>query len=188
MKLLTKQKQTHRLREWIYGYWGRRMGGGIKKTVIGTHGWTLYPKSRMLSALCNFMRWQSGMAKNKGGMTGEPRLLYSQVLVMGSMHLQGHIGKGPGSIGGRRQVRGSLYCCSRWRSGKNLSAKARDMRDAGLIPEPGWSPGEGNGNPLQDSCLENSMDRGAWWAIVHGVTKTQTWLSSWAHAEEGRAQ
>ena len=41
----------------------------------------------------------------------------------------------------------------------------------------GWSPGEGNGNPLQYSCLENPMDRGAWWATVYGVTKSWTWLS-----------
>ena len=42
---------------------------------------------------------------------------------------------------------------------------------AGLIPVLGGSPGEGNGNPLQYSCLENPVERGAWWAIVHGVTK-----------------
>ena len=41
----------------------------------------------------------------------------------------------------------------------------------------GRSPGEGNGNPLQYGCLENFMDRGAWWPVVHGVTKSQTWLS-----------
>ena len=57
---------------------------------------------------------------------------------------------------------------------KNPPAKAGDGRDEGSIPGSGRSPGEGNGNPLQDSCLENSMDRGAWWAIVHGVTKSQT--------------
>ena len=51
---------------------------------------------------------------------------------------------------------------------KNVSAKAGD---AGLIPGLGRSPGEGNGNPLQSSCLGNPMDRGAWWAIVHGVAK-----------------
>ena len=51
---------------------------------------------------------------------------------------------------------------------KNLSANARD---AGLIPGSGRSPGEGDGNPLQYSCLGNSMDRGAWWAIVHGGLK-----------------
>ena len=46
----------------------------------------------------------------------------------------------------------------------------------GSTPGSGRSPGEGNGNPLQYSCLENPMDRGAWWAIVHGVTKSQTQL------------
>ena len=48
----------------------------------------------------------------------------------------------------------------------------------GSIPGSGRSPGEGNGNPLQYSCLENPMDRGAWWATVHGVTKSQTQLSN----------
>ena len=52
--------------------------------------------------------------------------------------------------------------------GKNPPANAGD---AGLIPGLGRLPGEGNGKPLQYSCLENPMDRGAWWAIVHGVTK-----------------
>ena len=47
-----------------------------------------------------------------------------------------------------------------------------------LIPGFGRSSGEGNGNPLQYSCLKNSMDRGAWWATVHGVTKSQTQLSN----------
>ena len=49
--------------------------------------------------------------------------------------------------------------------------------DPGSIPGLGRSPGEGNGNPLQCSCLKNSMDRGAWWATVHGVKKSQTQLS-----------
>ena len=56
---------------------------------------------------------------------------------------------------------------------KNLPANAGGKRDAGLLPGLGRSPGEGNGNPFQCSCLENPMDRGAWWAIVHGVTKTR---------------
>ena len=51
--------------------------------------------------------------------------------------------------------------------------------DPGSIPGLGRSPREGNGNPLQYSCLENSMDRGAWWAIVHGVTKSRTQLSNY---------
>ena len=54
---------------------------------------------------------------------------------------------------------------------KNLPAHAGDM---GLIPGLGRSPGEGNGNPLHYSCLENSMDRVAWKATVHEVTKSQT--------------
>ena len=52
---------------------------------------------------------------------------------------------------------------------KNSSANAGDMSS---IPGSGRFPGEGNSNPLQYSCLENSMDRGAWWAMVHGVTKS----------------
>ena len=50
--------------------------------------------------------------------------------------------------------------------------------DLGSIPELGRSPGEGHGYPLQYSGLENSMDRGAWWAIVHGLAKSQTQLSN----------
>ena len=61
---------------------------------------------------------------------------------------------------------------------KNLPANAGEARDAGSIPGPGRSPGEGNGSPLQYSCLENPMDRGTWWATVHGVAKSRTRLSS----------
>ena len=59
---------------------------------------------------------------------------------------------------------------------KNPPANAGDTSDAGLIPGLGRSPGEGNGNLLQYSCLENPMDRGAWQAIVHEVAKSQTGL------------
>ena len=55
---------------------------------------------------------------------------------------------------------------------KKPPATAGDPRDAGLISGPGKSPGGGNGNPLQYSCLENPMDRGAWQATVHG---SQSW-------------
>ena len=61
---------------------------------------------------------------------------------------------------------------------KNLPANAGDARDTGFISESGRSPGGGNGNPLQYSCLENPMNKGAWWATVHGVTKNWTRLSS----------
>ena len=61
---------------------------------------------------------------------------------------------------------------------KNPSANAGDAGDPGSIPGSGRSPGEGNGNPLQCSSLENSMDRGAWRATVHEVTKHQMWWST----------
>ena len=61
---------------------------------------------------------------------------------------------------------------------KHPSANARDTGDGGLIPGWGRSPREENGNPLQYSCLENSMDGGAWWATVHAATKSQTRLSN----------
>ena len=57
---------------------------------------------------------------------------------------------------------------------KNPSANARDIRDTGSIPGLGIFPGGGNGNVLQYSCLENPMDRGAWWIIVHSVAESHT--------------
>ena len=61
--------------------------------------------------------------------------------------------------------------------GSEVKASASNAGDLGSIPGSGRSPGEGNGNPLQYSCLENPMDRGAWEATVHGVAKSQTRLS-----------
>ena len=57
---------------------------------------------------------------------------------------------------------------------KNPPANAGDTGDMGSIPVSGRSPGEGNGNPLQCSCLENSMDRGTWRATVHGAAESDT--------------
>ena len=57
---------------------------------------------------------------------------------------------------------------------KNPSVREGDIRDVGSVPGLGRSPGEGNGDPLQYSCLENPMDRGAWWAMVHRVAKSWT--------------
>ena len=59
---------------------------------------------------------------------------------------------------------------------KNLPVNARDVRDTGSVPGSRRSPGGGHDNRLQYSCLENSMDRGAWWATVHRVTKSWTRL------------
>ena len=61
--------------------------------------------------------------------------------------------------------------------GSEVKASAGNAGVPGSIPGSGRSPGEGNGNPLQYSCLENPMDGGAWWATVHGVAKSQTRLS-----------
>ena len=63
---------------------------------------------------------------------------------------------------------------------KNHLPMQVDIRDVDLIPGSERSPGEGHGNPLQYSCLENPMDRGAWWATVHGVAQSQTRLSTHA--------
>ena len=97
----------------------------------------------------------------------------------------------PGKFHGRRSLVGYSQwgrkelditeCLALWASQvalvvKNLPASAGDIRDSGSIPGLGRSPGEGNGNPLQYSCLENPMDREAWQAIVHRVAKSWTWL------------
>ena len=65
---------------------------------------------------------------------------------------------------------------------KNPPVNARDVRDSGSIPGSGRSPGGGHGNSLQCSYLENPMDWGAWWATVHGVTKSWTWLK-WQYVQ-----
>ena len=59
-------------------------------------------------------------------------------------------------------------------SGKQPACQCRRHRDIGSVPGPGISPGGGNGKPFQYSCLENSMDREAWWTTVHSITNSQT--------------
>ena len=68
--------------------------------------------------------------------------------------------------------------------GSEVKASAFNAGDPGLIPGSGRSPGEGNGNPLQYSCLETPMDGGAWWATVHGVAKSWTRLSDFTSLQE----
>ena len=62
--------------------------------------------------------------------------------------------------------------------GSDGKESARNVEDPGLMPGSGRFLGEGNGNPLQYPCLENPMDRGAWWTTVHGVAKSQTQLNT----------
>ena len=66
-------------------------------------------------------------------------------------------------------------------AGLDSKESACNAGDPGSIPGSGRSPGEGNGNPLQYSCLENPMDRGAWWVTVYGVAKSRTRLSDFTH-------
>ena len=70
---------------------------------------------------------------------------------------------------------------SKWCSGKESAHNAGDIGELGSILGLEKSPGVGNGNPFQYSCLENSMDRGAWWATVHGLAKSQKQLSERVH-------
>ena len=71
-----------------------------------------------------------------------------------------------------------MYIVSGFPGGSDGKASAYNVGDLGSIPGSGRSPGEGNGNPLQYSCLENPMDGGAWQATVHGVAKSRTRLSN----------
>ena len=61
---------------------------------------------------------------------------------------------------------------------RNSPANTGDIRDVNSIPGSGRSPGRGHGNPLQYSCLENPLDRGAWWAPIHGVTESYTTVAT----------
>ena len=64
---------------------------------------------------------------------------------------------------------------------RNLPTNTGEVKDAGSMPGLGRTPGGGHGNPLQYFCLENPMEREAWWATVYGITKSQTGLSMHAH-------
>ena len=85
------------------------------------------------------------------------------------IHASSHLGLYPD-----KSIKGHLIDFPGVSDGKEFACNAGDLH---LVPESGRSPGEGNGNPLQYSCLENSMDTGAWRATVHGVAENQTQLS-----------
>ena len=92
-----------------------------------------------------------------------------------------------------REVKDSVQCltasewtcedmepsCSPMAQWVRIHCNEEDIEDPGLIPVSGRSPGGGNGNPLQYPCLENPVDRGAWWATVRGVARSWAWLSIW---------
>ena len=76
-------------------------------------------------------------------------------------------------------IRIYIYIYIDFPSGSDGKESAYNAGDLGSIPGLGRSLGKGHGNPLQYSCLVNSMERGSWWATGHGVTKSRTWLSMW---------
>ena len=106
---------------------------------------------------------------------------YSQETQVQSMGLEDLLEKGMAShssiLAPPTRKRGLKEIFVDFPDGSEIKASACNVGDLGSIPGLGRSPGEGNGNPLQSSCLENPMDRGAWPATVHGVTKSQTLLS-----------
>ena len=87
------------------------------------------------------------------------------------------------SIMSPRSIHAFTYCTilsslnDDFPGGSDGKVSAYNAGDPGSIPGLGRSPGEGNGNPLQYSCLENPLDEGAWWATVHGIAKNLTQLS-----------
>ena len=103
-------------------------------------------------------------------------------------------GLGFGWTPGVGDGQGGLACCTSWgRKESDMTERLnwiqrKQCRRHEFDPWVGKIPGGGNGNPLPDSCLGNSMNRGVWWATIHGVAKSQTQLSSWAckHAENSR--
>ena len=83
-------------------------------------------------------------------------------------------------------AKGNLVCSLGFPGASEVKASACNLGSVlGSVPVSGRSPGEGNGNPLQYSCLENPMEGGAWWATVHGVTKSQTRLSDFTLPTDG---
>ena len=98
------------------------------------------------------------------------------------VYLFGNTNKGITEL---KTFRSVSYRIEGFPGGSEVKASASHAGDPGLIPGLGRSPGEGNGNPLQYSCLENPVDEGAWRATVHGVTKSQTQLSDFTHSLNG---
>ena len=112
--------------------------------------------------------WRIPRTEQPGGL--QSMVWQESDMTEGLMHTCVHIWGFPGGTGGKKKK-------------KYPPANAGDVRDLGSIPGSGRSLGGGHGNPLQNSCLENFMDRGAWWATIHRVAKSRTrlkWLSKHA--------
>ena len=132
----------------------------------------LVPSVLPSDLLCLFSRpLSSGKALfSSGGLFSQGRLEPGKLLAVQVGACLGRCPSGLTCLAG--SSKGSSFVSVS--DGKESACSAKDP---GLIPGSGRSPREGNGNPLQYSCLENPMDRGAWWGIVHGVAKSRTRLS-----------
>ena len=148
--------------------------------------------------------WRSLVGYSPWGRWGSDTTWATSLSLFTFMHWRRKWQPTPVFLPGESQGRGSLVGCHlwgtqsqtwlkwlsssritlrklpRWLGGKESPYNAGDKGD-GLIPELGRSPGGGNNNPLQYSCLKNAMDRGSWHVTVHGVAQNKTRLSDWAH-------
>ena len=124
-----------------------------------------FPKCLVIQScptLCDPMDYSSTGSSVHRDSPGKNTGVCCHALLRGNFPIQG---LNPG-LPHYRQI--LYHLCPRWLNVNNPPGNTGDEGDTGSIPGSGRSPGEGNGNPLQYSCLKNSMDREAWWATVHG--------------------
>ena len=157
---------------WVLEWDGSQVTSSFSSFVSSFVPWQLWrrgPSSTLISKvfLVNGLSVWSPWAFSvvwRGG-------LFPRGVKTGSVHLWIRAGLGPHSCNELEWALSQVVL-----EVKNPPAKAGDGRDTGSIPVLGRSPGQGHGNPLQYSCLENLMDRAAWWATVHRATKSRTRL------------
>ena len=131
----------------------------LHDALQGSKKWNVYKAGKMICAHEELGYLTVRLGKDRGNK--------KKVTKASSLRLS-HLGFA------HKDKRHILMCFSGGSDGKEYACSAGDP---GLIPGSGRSPGEGNGKPLQCSCLENSMDTGAWWATVHGVVRSRTQLN-----------
>ena len=154
--------------------------GGLFVVVVG---WSCF----LLPGTVHFLgRSSSGLGKCWGVRSSNKHLyliLQGQACIINDWQKLGGFGGVASSLSLSLSL--SLSRLPRWLTGKEFTCQGGDPRNIGSIPGSERSPGGGNGNPLQYSCLENFMNGEAWWVTVHGVTESQresqTWLSIYIH-------
>ena len=160
--------------------WGSHPGGGC--ILLRTKTKWFKEAAGLESGECGWMPWLSRRHLSGGGAQGKellPMLMTScrETKSPGIKRNQWHNAVVGSPLGERpRWIWGRVSAKDGFPGALDSKESAWNTGDPGLMPGSGRSPGEGNGYPLQYSCLENPMDRGAWWATVHGVAKSQTRL------------